>query len=138
NRLTVHAKGEPREMVQDSAEQFIAEHYWGYCAHPDGSSLEYRVEHPPWRIWEMEHAEFAGDAQALYGAEFAGILNKSPDSAFLAEGSAVAIHTARRLTYPRLVAQAFLPVRFQFRQCAQARMPVRQSCKASDPISPSS
>jgi hypothetical protein len=97
NRLAMHAKGEPREMVQGSAEQFIAEHYWGYCAHPDGGSLEYQVEHPPWRIWEMERAEFAGDAEALYGAGFARILNKPPDSAFLAEGSPVAVHSARRL-----------------------------------------
>ena len=97
NGLTVHAKGEPREMVHGSAEQFIAEHYWGYCAHPDGGSLEYQVEHPPWKIWEMERAEFAGDAEALYGTEFAKILNRQPDSAFLAEGSAVAVHTARRL-----------------------------------------
>jgi uncharacterized protein YqjF (DUF2071 family) len=97
NRLTVHVKGEPREMVHGSAEQFIAEHYWGYCARADGGSLEYQVEHPPWRIWEMERAEFAGDAEALYGAEFARILNKPPDSAFLADGSPVAVHTARRL-----------------------------------------
>ena len=32
NRLTVLAGSEPRPMVHDSAEQFIAEHYWGYCA----------------------------------------------------------------------------------------------------------
>src|SRR5258708_7903773 len=63
----------------------------------DGGSLEYQVEHPPWKIWEMELARFAGDAEALYGAEFARILNQPPDSAFLAEGSAVAVHTARRL-----------------------------------------
>ena len=99
NRLTVHAKSGPRQMVDGSAEQFIAEHYWGYCAHPDGGSLEYQVEHPPWKIWEMERAEFAGDAEALYGAEFAGILKQQPDSAFLAEGSPIAVHTARRLAY---------------------------------------
>jgi uncharacterized protein YqjF (DUF2071 family) len=99
NRLTVHGKGEPREIVHGSAEQFIAEHYWGYCAHPRGGSLEYQVEHPPWKIWEMERAEFAGDAKALYGAELGKILNQQPDSAFLAEGSAVAVHTARRLAY---------------------------------------
>jgi uncharacterized protein YqjF (DUF2071 family) len=97
NRLTVDAKGEPREMASGSAEQFIAEHYWGYCARPGGGSLEYQVEHPPWKIREIERAEFAGDAEALYGQMFAGILNKPPDSAFLAEGSSVAVHTARTL-----------------------------------------
>jgi uncharacterized protein YqjF (DUF2071 family) len=99
NRLTVFGKGKPREMVHGSAEQFIAEHYWGYCVHPRGGSLEYQVEHPPWKIWEMERAEFACNAEALYGDEFARILKQPPNSAFLAEGSPVAVHTAKRLAY---------------------------------------
>src|ERR1700730_3735248 len=70
NRLIIHANSQRREMVHGSAEQFIAEHYWGYCARQGGGSLEYRVEHAPWRLWEMERAEFIGDAEALYGAGF--------------------------------------------------------------------
>ena len=29
---------------------FIAEHYWGYAVQMDGSTLEYQVEHPRWRV----------------------------------------------------------------------------------------
>ena len=36
NRLQVRAAGEPRAMPDGSAEQFIAEHYWGYSAQPRG------------------------------------------------------------------------------------------------------
>ena len=93
NRLSVSATGEPRNMTDGSAEQFIAEHYWGYCAQRDGGSLEYHVEHPPWRVWDVDHAEFTGDAEPLYGAEFAAVLSRPPDTALLAEGSAVAVHT---------------------------------------------
>lgn len=95
--LSVHSTGSPRAMVDGSEEQFIAEHYWGYSRQPDGGTLEYHVDHPPWRVWEVAHAEFAGDAQALYGAEFAAALSKPPDSAFLAKGSAVKVYRGLRL-----------------------------------------
>ena len=85
-------------MVEGSEEQFIAEHYWGYCRQPDGSTLEYHVEHPPWRVWTVADAQFSGDAGALYGAEFGAVLNKPPDSAFLAEGSTVKVYRGRRLS----------------------------------------
>jgi uncharacterized protein YqjF (DUF2071 family) len=98
NNLDVMAKGSPRSMAAGSEEQFIAEHYWGYCRQPDGGTLEYHVEHPPWRVWDIAHAQFSGDASALYGAEFGAALNKPPDSAFLAEGSAVKVYRGRRLS----------------------------------------
>lgn len=97
NSLGVHGTGSPRGMREGSEEQFIAEHYWGYCRQPDGGTLEYHVEHPPWRVWDVARAEFSGNAEALYGAEFAAALGKPPDSVFLAEGSAVRVHRGRRL-----------------------------------------
>jgi uncharacterized protein YqjF (DUF2071 family) len=98
NRLQVHAAGEPQAMAGGSAEQFIAEHYWGYSAQPGGGCVEYHVAHPPWRVWNVTHAEFAGDAAALYGAALAGALNKAPDSVFLAEGSPVAVYRGKRIS----------------------------------------
>jgi uncharacterized protein YqjF (DUF2071 family) len=97
NRLAVIATGSPRRMSEGSEEQFIAEHYWGYCRQPDGSTLEYHVDHLPWRVRDVAQAQFFGDAGALYGAEFEAILNKPPDSAFLAEGSLVKVYRGRRL-----------------------------------------
>jgi hypothetical protein len=97
NSLSVIATGSPRSMADGSEEQFIAEHYWGYCRQPDGSTLEYHVDHPPWRVWDVAQAQFSGDAGALYGAEFEAVLNKPPDSAFLAEGSPVKVYQGRRL-----------------------------------------
>lgn len=97
NRLTVQAAGAPRAMTEGSAEQFIAEHYWGYCAQPGGGCVEYHVAHPPWRVWDVTRAEFSGDAASLYGAAFACILNRPPDSAFLAEGSPVTVYRGKRM-----------------------------------------
>jgi uncharacterized protein len=97
NSLAIIATGSPRRMADGSEEQFIAEHYWGYCRQPDGSTLEYHVDHPPWRVRDVAQAQFSGDAGVLYGAEFEAILNKPPDSAFLAEGSPVKVYQGRRL-----------------------------------------
>jgi uncharacterized protein len=81
----------------DSAEQFITEHYWGYAAQPNGGCVEYRVTHPSWRIWQIRHSAFAGDAEKLYGKDFAAVLQSTPKSAFLAEGSAVTVRYGRKL-----------------------------------------
>jgi uncharacterized protein YqjF (DUF2071 family) len=95
--LSVFAKGTPRAMTEGSEEQFIAEHHWGYCRQPDGGTLEYHVEHPPWRVWDVEQAHFSGDAAALYGDEFASVVAGLPHSAFLGEGSPVRVHRGWRL-----------------------------------------
>jgi len=55
------------------------------------------VAHPPWRVWDAEAAAFDCDVTAVYGAGFAECLGARPRSAFLAEGSAVAVHRGRRL-----------------------------------------
>jgi hypothetical protein len=96
-RLAVEATGEPQPLVEGSEEQFITEHYWGYCAQRDKSCVEYQVAHPSWRVWQAAGAHLEGDAAALYGREFASYLNRPPDSAFLAEGSSVAVYAGKKL-----------------------------------------
>ncbi len=81
----------------DSEEEFITEHYWGYTAQSDGSSLEYRVEHVPWRVWQTTDTNVDVWAADLYGPEFVEPLARRPSSAFLAEGSPVTVYRGRRL-----------------------------------------
>jgi len=83
--------------AEGSAEQFIAEHYWGYSAQPDGGTLEYQVEHVPWRVWRATSARFEGDPTELYGRELAACLKGTPDSAFLADGSGVKVYSGSRI-----------------------------------------
>jgi len=97
NRMQVAVKGEPTLPGPGSQQQFIAEHYWGYAAQPDGGCVEYRVDHPAWRVWAAQEATFEGDVKDLYGADFAAELGKKPASAFLAEGSEVVVYRGRRL-----------------------------------------
>jgi len=95
--LSVHAKGTATALLDGTEEHFLAEHYWGYARQRDGGTVEYRVDHPPWRIWSADRAELTCDAGRLYGAGFAEALSAPPRSAFLAEGSPVRVYRGTRL-----------------------------------------
>lgn len=97
NKLSLTAAGSPALAAEDSEEQFITEHYWGYAAQPGGGSVEYRVAHPCWRVWRVHEAGFEGSMEELYGRELAAVLRDRPSSAFLAEGSDVAVYRGRAL-----------------------------------------
>lgn len=99
-RLSIDVAGAPQPPAPGSEAEFITEHYWGYTRQPDGSTLEYEVTHPPWRGWCDAVGSFEGDARELYGDAFAGIITRPPDSAHLAEGSAVAVYRGVRLAAP--------------------------------------
>ena len=88
--LAMTAIGEPQGSALGSHEEFITEHYWGYTARRSGLS-EYRVEHPRWRLWPAETSKFEADVATLYGPEFVETLSAPPVSAFIAEGSHVAV-----------------------------------------------
>jgi hypothetical protein len=58
---------------------------------------EYRVEHPRWKIWNAASFEFNADVAALYGEEFAEVLNQPPRSAFIADGSPITVQKRQLL-----------------------------------------
>lgn len=95
--IQVRVVGEPSPLRDNTEEEFIAEHYWGYAAQRDGGTLEYEVEHPRWRIWRAEHAVLRCDVERLYGGEFASAISGAPASAFLAEGSSVIVRRGVRI-----------------------------------------
>jgi uncharacterized protein YqjF (DUF2071 family) len=96
-QLSLSVSGDPELPAEGSLEQFIVEHYWGYSAQRDGGCLEYRVQHPPWRVWRAHEARFEGEVVELYGPELAEVLRQEPASALLAEGSAIAVFRGKRL-----------------------------------------
>ena len=97
NRMRLSADGEPAPAQEGSEEQFITEHYWGYTRQRDGGTVEYHVTHPQWRVWRCANAGFFGDGAAIYGADFGKVLARRPDSAFVAEGSAVRVFAGARI-----------------------------------------
>jgi len=96
-RLYSETADEPAHPAEGSIEQFITEHYWGYSAQRNRGSVEYHVTHPQWRVWKSLRAGFDGDGAEIYGREFGATLQRSPDSAFIADGSPVVVFAAKHV-----------------------------------------
>ena len=95
--INMQCEGNRQPLIPGSEEEFIAEHYWGYSRQRDGSTKEFRVEHPSWEYWPAASANVSGPIPQFYAPEFAETLSRPPDSAFLADGSAVKVYQPRRL-----------------------------------------
>ncbi len=95
--LSLEFAGEAAVPPENAEEAFITEHYWGYTAQRDGSTLEYRVEHPRWRVWRATRAALRCAVATLYGDRFVESLSGQPANAFLADGSAVTVRRGGRL-----------------------------------------
>lgn len=95
--LFLHTASDWERLPEGSEAEFITEHYWGYNAQPDKTTLEYRVEHPRWRVATATTAHLDCTVATLYGEAFCESLPSRPSSAFLAEGSAVSVYRGNRL-----------------------------------------
>jgi uncharacterized protein YqjF (DUF2071 family) len=95
--LRVETTGDWRSLQIGEEAEFITEHYWGYTRRRDGSTSEYQVAHPPWRVMAVATSELSCDITQLYGAGFAESLQAPPHSALLAEGSPVTVYQGTRL-----------------------------------------
>lgn len=95
--LGVECDGRPQPLSAGSHEEFIAEHYWGYCRQRDGGTVEYRVEHPPWHVWRADRSWISAGVADFYPAEFRELLTSPPTTAFLADGSAVRVYQPQRI-----------------------------------------
>jgi len=98
NGLKLTTRGVAQPLAEGSEAEFITEHYWGYNAQRDGSTLEYQVEHPRWQVCDVAETKLDCDIAGLYGKQFCDSLNRKPSSAFLAEGSEVIVYQGVGLT----------------------------------------
>lgn len=93
--------GPAQDLTEGSEAEFITEHYWGYNRQRDGSSMEYKVEHPPWKVWAPPNAIYTRpDGPGIYGPAFSDILEQPHVSAFVAVGSEVSVFPGTRIATP--------------------------------------
>jgi uncharacterized protein len=90
-------RGKAGHFAEGSEEEFITQHYWGYSSQRDGGMVEYRVDHPAWRVWQAQSCRLECDVAKLYGHPFAHALASPLSSAFLAEGSEITVRKGRRV-----------------------------------------
>lgn len=97
NDFTVTAVNSPIDIADDSEEQFITEHYWGYTQINDACTSEYGVEHPTWQTYPVTKSLVKVSFDELYGEQFRFLNNSEPDSIMLAEGSEVCVRSMNRI-----------------------------------------
>jgi len=96
-RVALHVDGPAQAMASGSPEEFLSERGWGYTGQRDGGTIEYRVEHARWNVWPDVRWELEGPLGEFYDEPFSSILSGAPGSAFIADGSAVAVHLPERI-----------------------------------------
>ena len=96
-RIAIHVDSAPTEIEPGSHEEFITQRAWGFTRQRDGGTIEYAVDHPRWRVWRNASYELDGPLADFYSAPFSSILSGVPASAFIADGSAVAVHLPHRI-----------------------------------------
>jgi uncharacterized protein YqjF (DUF2071 family) len=95
--ISAQIEGVAQEPSPDSEAEFILEHYWGYCKSRAGRTIEYKVEHSPWRAWVRPKISIEADLALSYGDLFGKQLNTKWRSAFVAEGSAVSVFSGKKI-----------------------------------------
>lgn len=101
NTIAALCNGKPYYPEEGSEPHFIIEHYYGYAKRPAGT-VEYRVEHPEWRIMNAADARVDIDIENVYGKEFVPYLSKPPASVFVAEGSPIIVRKGVPLENQRI------------------------------------
>ncbi len=97
NHLRAKTQGASQALTSGSEEEFITEHYWGYAAQKDGGCMEYQVEHPSWRVWQVSESSLHCNVGALYGEKYVEALNDKASSAFVAQGSPIIVRKGVKL-----------------------------------------
>jgi uncharacterized protein len=93
NSFRVRADKDSFEINHGSEEEFITEHFWGYTRINDGTTSEYGVEHPRWKVYPVREYSIDVDFQQVYGDDFAFLKAQKPVSVFLAEGSEIVVRS---------------------------------------------
>ena len=97
NTFSLSADPTPKEILPDSEEEFITEHYWGYTPVKQKVCSEYGVEHPRWSTYKLKDYQIDVDFGNVYGSEFNFLSNQTPDSVMLAEGSEIVVRSMRKI-----------------------------------------
>ena len=95
NHITVNAANENEQMLPESIEEFIFEHYYGYTKIDSHLSQEYKVNHPRWQVNKVIDYSICCDFKSMYGNDFSFLSNDQPHSVLLAEGSPVTVNWKR-------------------------------------------
>ena len=96
NVIEITVSGKPSAPKLETLTSFLIEHYWGYSKQKN-KTIEYEVEHIPWRIWEASNYRFECNVSEIYGKKFQPYITEKPSSVILVEGSSVNVRFGKEL-----------------------------------------
>ncbi|HET8947433.1 MAG TPA: DUF2071 domain-containing protein [Candidatus Polarisedimenticolia bacterium] len=94
--LSVRSAGPPIAVEDESEEAFLLDRYWGFTQ-KRGSTYEFQIEHPRWRLFRGDAATLEADIPRLFGPEFMEALSFPPRTALTADGSSVTVRQRHRI-----------------------------------------
>lgn len=97
NSITIEIGNSSGFAAENSHDEFITEHYWGYTKRGANRTDEYKVEHPKWELFDVTYAEIDVDFGFTYGEKFDFLTDTKPTSMLLAKGSEVAVYKGERI-----------------------------------------
>ena len=97
NLLKIIADKKSTIIQNNSEEEFITEHYWGYTKISNEKTSEYGVEHPKWEVYRTKDYSVEVDFGNIYGEDFDFLTTEKPKSIFLAEGSEIKVKDGRQI-----------------------------------------
>jgi len=95
NHIAITTTKKNKQMIPDSIEEFIFEHYFGYTKINELLTQEYKVNHPRWMVSRVMNYSVECDFKAMYGNEFAFLNDSQPHSVIHAAGSPVTVNWKR-------------------------------------------
>jgi uncharacterized protein YqjF (DUF2071 family) len=95
--LAGRGDGPGAQAIPGSFEEFLTQRHWGYNGEPGKETIEYRVDHPSWTLWQAGNTAIDCDIEPLCGAELARQIT-TPISALIADGSGVTIHWRNQIS----------------------------------------
>jgi len=96
NKFSVKSLSKAQQIAENSEEEFITEHYWGYTKIGQNKTSEYGVEHPKWEVYPVIDYTIDVDFGINYGQDFSFLTHAQPDSVMLAEGSEINVLKGRK------------------------------------------
>ncbi len=95
NSLSVNASVAEEKMQTGTIEKFIFEHYFGYTKVNKNESIEYKINHPSWKINAITEYNINCNFNTFYGNDFEILNSTKPHSVMLAEGSDISVGLKR-------------------------------------------
>ena len=98
--LEVFAESEATDFNAGSEEEFITEHYWGFTQVNKHRTSAYQVDHPKWKMYNVNSYTIDTRFSSLYGKDFECLNNAKPHSVMLAEGSPINVYVKNKINIP--------------------------------------